>query len=256
MSTATLTIVNINPDLVGPRVTDLAFGGASSITSLVASFSKTLDPTSASNPANYTIFNQNGVALPIRSVSFDPATNLVTIIPVRPLAPGPFYRLQVNGGPGGVTDTALAHNLLDGDANGTAGGNYEATFARSSRITYTDSHGALVSLRLTGGGLMELFRATNGDGQVLRILGGRPFRSVISGSVRGGAGFTTLQAIEGLVPFGQIKSTLTSPPFLVGNQPIDATGGTVTQAETRAAAVDHVLAHASHKIVAQVRRKK
>ena len=229
-SAAVLTIVNVHPDLVGPVVTGTQLVGlGSSIPAVVVSFSKALDPTSANNISNYAIASSNGSIVPLRSVSYDPLTNTVTLVPAKALRAGSFYVLRINGSTAtGLRDTTPSANLLDGAGDGVNGTDLLETFIRSSNIRYTDAGNNSVSLRLTGGGTMDLIRAASGEGLTLNIINPRAYRSLLSGSVKPGritgTGVTSLQSITGLVPFGTVRTTLTQPPFEVQNTPSFAPG--------------------------------
>ena len=191
VSTATLTIVNRQPSTsLGPVVTGISFGGASAITSMTVSFSKTLDPATASNPANYTILPAR-TASPcrIRSVTFDPTTKP----PSRSSRPGRWPRAPSTGSrstalPGWRDRHGPSHNPDRRATTPTARpvGNYEATFARSSRLSYVDSHGGLVSpCSQTGGGLMGASSAPpTATARSCASSGARPFRSVSSPRLR------------------------------------------------------------------------
>jgi uncharacterized repeat protein (TIGR01451 family) len=221
---AILTIVNVHPDLVGPVVTGTQLLGTSSIPAVVVSFSKPLDASSANNINNYAISGSNGSVVPLRSVAYNPLNNTVIITPMKALGAGSFFVLRINGSTAsGLRDTTPAGNLLDGAGNGTNGTDLVESFIRSSSIKYTDAGNNLVTLRLAGGGTMDLIRAASGQGLTLTIINPRAYRSTLSGSVKPGritgTGSTTLQSITGLRPFGVVKSNLTQPPFFVGNEP-------------------------------------
>jgi uncharacterized repeat protein (TIGR01451 family) len=266
-TTAVLTILNDNPDLIGPVVSSLQLlGSGRAITGVLLSFSKPLDPGPASNPANFILSGpgRSGrpALIPIRSVSYNAFTNTILVTPSRALSQGTFYQIIVNGSaPLGLTDTAPAHNLLDGTGNNQNGTSYVASFIRASSIKYADSHGNTVSFQLRGGGVLDLVRSGTGEGDTLTLVGARPFRSVLSGSVRagrsGGTGVTTLKAIHGLEPFGGVKSTLTTPPFFVGNQPLVSAQVQALAATSQvAASFDAVLASGQNLVASARHRRK
>ncbi len=227
-SSAVLNILDNDVDVYAPQVSNLQLLGSAAITGMQLTFTEPLDPARALNPANYQLFasataghfGRPGGVIPISGVSYVPGSQVVILTPSQPLAPGPFYQLQINGTTaGGVTDRF--GNLLDGDYYGGSGGNYLNSFARGSSLTYNDGNGDLVSLRLANGGLLELTRWPNGEGKDLSAIGITPGRSVLTGSVRrvvGGDGVTTLRSISGLGPFGAVQSRLTTPPFYVLGQ--------------------------------------
>jgi hypothetical protein len=87
-TTATETIVYTYTPATTPmcQVSGLVrFGVHHQQTQLVVSFTGTVDPTLANNPANYTIIASNGERIAVVSATFDSATNSVTLIPARRL---------------------------------------------------------------------------------------------------------------------------------------------------------------------------
>ena len=78
----------------------------------------------------------------------------------------------------GIVD--LAGNLLSGQSNGVAGSPYVSTFGAGPQLTYSDSLGKTVNLSLTGGGVIEVFRAASGDVQSVRLAGTVRRKSVLS----------------------------------------------------------------------------
>ena len=123
----------------GPVVTDLTEQPARNSAALVVSFDGPLNSTTAQNPANYQVnalapgtpefVTRDGPSVLIRSASYNAGTHQVTLSLARPLAPGTFYRIWINGSSGaGLTDTS--GTLFDGDNDDTAGGNFYALFAR------------------------------------------------------------------------------------------------------------------------------
>ncbi|MDB5352285.1 MAG: hypothetical protein JWN86_3532 [Planctomycetota bacterium] len=81
-------------------------------------------------------------------------------------------------------------------------------------LSYTDSTADKVSLKLTNGGVLDLYRGPGGDARVLHVSGGRPNKSVLSGTVKGRIRRTSIPVLVGLN--GTIN-TLTTPPFIVGS---------------------------------------
>jgi uncharacterized repeat protein (TIGR01451 family) len=226
-SMATLEIAETDFDVTGPRVVDLAMAGkGAAINAIVLTFSEALDPARAQNPLNYSLVGTGraraGGVVPILAPTYDPAKRTVTIIPSRRLQGGTFYHLTLNGSAhGGLTD--VFGNALDGEANGSAGSNFVISFARGTNLTYLDGNGDQVSLRLTGGGIIELQRTGDGEASRVRLLGTRG-RSILSGTVRRGRdgdGATSLGTVEGLGVFaGGARSRLSTPPFTATNQSV------------------------------------
>ena len=93
-------------------------------TQFVLTFNEALDPASATNLANYhlTVAFRNGRLarreVPLQSAVYNPILHTVTLTPVNQLNIHYHYQLTVSG----VKDTC--GQLLDGDRNGVAGGNF------------------------------------------------------------------------------------------------------------------------------------
>jgi uncharacterized repeat protein (TIGR01451 family) len=227
-ATASLRIIDVDPDVTPPEVSVLSMSGSGkSITSVSLSFDAPLNPTYAANPANYQLVGMSkGQVVGIGAINYNPATFTVTIVPAAPLAPNQYYRIQVVGsGPTAVRD--IAGNLLDGAGNGSAGSNYVASFAEGNKLQYTDSSGNKVTLKLAGPGYLEQIRDASGDGELLELVGEVPHRTTLSGTihrVKGSSGRTMLGTVTGLGNFGDVKVLLTSPPFLVTQYPFQRKG--------------------------------
>ena len=159
---------------------------------------------------------------------YNAATDTVTFFPLRPLAAGHFYRIQVDGtGVASILD--LAGNALAGAGAGMTGTNYVALIGQGTTLEYFDQTGNLVTLKATKGGYLDEIRDPTGNGLVLTLEGGIPHKTVLSGTIartKGrGSGVTTLGSIKGLGRFGDIRVKLTSPPFLVRQYPFSLAKG-------------------------------
>ncbi len=231
-TTSILTIHDTDPDFTPPQISGVNWSGtAAAITNIVVSFSEPLAARTATDPASYQLANlgTSGQANPASSLPvafsnpvYNAATNTVTLIPLRPLAAGQFYRLQVDGtGVAPLLD--LAGNALAGAGAGMTGTNYVALIGRGTTLKYYDQPGNLVTLKVTGGGYLDEIRDPSGNGLLLTLENGVPHKTVLSGTVtrtKGkGNGVTTLGAIQGLGKFGAIRVKLTNPPFLVREYP-------------------------------------
>ncbi len=64
-------------------------------TELVVTFQGTVDPVKAADPDNYTVITRSGRKIPIKSATFDPATNAATVIPAVRLNVHYHFRLAV-----------------------------------------------------------------------------------------------------------------------------------------------------------------
>jgi uncharacterized repeat protein (TIGR01451 family) len=229
LSAAELRIIDINPDTTPPIVTRLSWKGTpKAITSVNLSFNSPLATPYALNPANY-ILNARVKRNPwvqFSSVSYNPATFTVTLVPSAPLLSGLFYQIVVMGtGPAAIRD--IAGTLLDGGSNGLPGSNYVAAFAQGTSLQYVDGSGNQVSLKLGGAGYLEDILNSANQGQCLTVVGEVRGRTSLSGSVkkaRGSNGRTQLGVIMGLGNWGDVKVSLTSPPFMVRQYPFQRNG--------------------------------
>jgi len=87
------------------------------------------------------------------------------------LTPATFYRVFINGSAatGGNPDPGLTDNKgqpIDGDYDDTPSGNFYGLFASTTAATplsFTDSAGVPVTLKITGPGQLDAWRALNGD---------------------------------------------------------------------------------------------
>ena len=230
-ATSTLLITNTNRDFFGPQAVDANILGARAATGIGLVFNKLLAVPAATNPANYrliAVLRGRDVPTAIGSVLYNPANGTVSVNAARPLALNTIYRVIVNAGPGGLTDT-LGNSLNGGSGNGST---LALSFARGTNLTYGDKNGDAVNLKLTRGGFLDLIRGADGEARVLRLVNTVRGKSVLSGSVRqgpGGDGITTIQSIVGLDPFNHIRSTLKTPPFYVATQVAQTrSAGTIT----------------------------
>jgi uncharacterized repeat protein (TIGR01451 family) len=223
-ATASLRIIDVDPDMTPPQVAQLSWiGTARSISSVNLAFSAPLDPGCATNAANYALINMSagGRAIALGTPQYNATTHSVTLVPTAPLAAGQYYEVVVQaGGTTGIHD--IAGLMLDGAGTGNPGTNYVASFAQGTKLQYVDSSGNRVMLRLTGPGYLEQVRNQAGDGVVLNVVGEVPHRTTLSGTVhatKGKRARTNLGIINGLGQFGDVKVLLTSPPFFVRQFP-------------------------------------
>ncbi len=124
-------VPTITQDSIAPRAAGVRrFGYHMQPTYVVLTFNEPMDPARAQDPANYRIADPRGRAIRIASVQYDPSSNSATIVPASRLNVRWTYRLSVVGtGPRGLAD--VAGNLLDGQATGQAGSDFEANLDRS-----------------------------------------------------------------------------------------------------------------------------
>jgi hypothetical protein len=96
MATVTVTYTYLPATTPCPTVVGLGrIGVHHQRTELVVSFDGTVDPTKADNPSDYSVITPSGKTIPIKSASFDPATNSVTLIPARRLNVHHDFRLSL-----------------------------------------------------------------------------------------------------------------------------------------------------------------
>jgi len=65
------------------------------VTQLVVTFEGPVDPTKAENPGNYSVITRSGKTISIKSATYNPATNSVTLIPARRLNVHHHFRLSL-----------------------------------------------------------------------------------------------------------------------------------------------------------------
>jgi uncharacterized repeat protein (TIGR01451 family) len=228
LSTAQLTIIDTDPDTTPPQVSQLTWSGTSkAITSVNLTFTAPLASSFANDAADYRLnaTTAGQPSIPIAMVSYNPATYTVTVVPSVPLASNRFYQIVVVGsGTSAIRD--LAGNMLDGAFSGLAGTNYVASFGQGTKLSYVDQRGNKVSVKLSGGGYLQDV-IYQGEGQALTVIGERPRRTVLSGTVKKvkrSGGTTNLGMIRGLGNFGEVRVTLKTPPFLVKQYPFIENG--------------------------------
>ena len=92
-------------------------------------FNEPLDAASAQNPANYLVVGPRDQPIAVRSATYNPLTDTVTVAPASRLNLHWNYQLTVVGtAPVGVAD--VNGNLLDGAGNGQAGTNFVTIVGR------------------------------------------------------------------------------------------------------------------------------
>jgi hypothetical protein len=233
ISTATLTINETPPaNTTSPAViSETATINGRAITAIVFGFSKPLDPDRATQLSNYGYYVVSagaggvssfdaGKAIPLQSAAYNSTSQTVTLVPSAPLPLGTFYQITIDGHTStllnnGLTDTY--GNLLTGSSGGV-GSAFVATIGGGSQLTYADGGGNVVTLKLSRGGLMEMFRSPSGNVQRLQLVGVVPRQTTLSGSLRrgpGGSGRTFLPVINGA---SGVRIKLKTPPFFFNSR--------------------------------------
>jgi uncharacterized repeat protein (TIGR01451 family) len=249
-----IRIVDIDPDVTPPQVAALhwsATGGAGS--AIIATFSEPVQVSTVLAAANYQLADlgtsgqaqpSGVVPIPLSVLGYDPGSQSVALAPSQPLFTGHFYRITIAGS-GATPILDLAGNPLAGAS--AAGTNYVALFGSGTTIKYTDRGANQVTLKVTGPGYLDLVRDATGEGQVLRLQGGIPGATGIQGTVarsRGrGTGTTSLDTIEGLGQFGDIRVKLTTPPFLIRHYPFFLNNGRPIRGALRSVSPPRPVAH-------------
>jgi hypothetical protein len=179
-------------DDVAPQVRQVLLTGPSrGITGAVVHFNEDVNPESAQNLANYTFtaIGKKKSPIALASATYDPATRTVKLAATQPFMQTNFKQLEVRvkGKAGGVTD--VAGNLIDGDANGRAGGDAGQRFAvfSGTTITLTDRDGDRATLTLANGGRLDgiapVKSRNRGQRTQFWIVDPIPLRSTLSGTV-------------------------------------------------------------------------
>ncbi len=212
LTTGTLVIHATNPDLIGPKLAEIRTAGpATGLSSIALRFDSALDPATATNPANYTIIGPGNSSVPVALAQYDPSTNFVFLTPRTTLLGGKIYTVDVNGSrPGAITDPA--GNPLNSVYNVAPGTDNFATVSRGTKLTYADGTGAIVSIQIRGGGVIDL-NGFSGQAPTLQVLNPVARRTVITGSVTPKGTPTRLHTILGLGRFGTFETLLFNPPF-------------------------------------------
>ena len=219
-ATTKLTIQDIDPNVTPPAISNMTlFGPGQTLTGISLQFTKPLNPATAGNLANYHLYDTGGSTrfspgdpgVSLTYAYYNPSNLTVTLFITAPLRPSEFYYLDVRGtGPGGVAD--VAGNFLAG--NGAAGTDFSSYLARGTNLQYTDASGNEVQLRILNGGVIDLTRYANGQGDDLSVVDAVPYRTILYGHILG-QGTTSFHSITGLGQFGAVRVMMSTPPFYV-----------------------------------------
>ena len=112
------------------------------------------------------------------------------------------------------------------------GSNYVAYYGQGTNLVYDDAQNNQVTLTISGGGIMGIYRQANGDATLVDLYGIVPHSTKLSGSVvklgKNSSGTTYIGSINGFGQFGDVNSTLTTPEFYVGSAPVTASAAKVS----------------------------
>lgn len=217
----------------GPTVTsELLVGADNQITALVVGFSEPLDPATAQDPANYLFGGSRGSGrnvhkIRVAAASYNPDASAVTLTMNTPFAVTRFKRLKVviaARRPGGVADPA--GNLLDGDRDGTAGGDSDTRFkvARGTSLSYKDADGDRVRLRVDGARGRPMTSLIGPDRNVHQVwVSGA--NNVLTGSIRPGRRSAGLTPIGRVVLEGANNTSALGTAFTIGQSVTDGQTG-------------------------------
>jgi uncharacterized repeat protein (TIGR01451 family) len=228
---ATLTIQDIDPNNIPLSVTAVQWtGSAQGITQLFVTFNRPLIASTAINPANYSLVNigpdgkygtHDDSSVSMSVAMYQSSNQIVALTPAQPLRVNQFFQLSINGdSAAGLED--IGDNRLAGDGV-TPGTSYTAMLARGASLKYYTPADDQVSLKITGGGIIDDLLSGSGQGIKLSVVGEVPHRTVLSGSIRkarGGTGKAYLgYTIWGLGNFGDVRVKMSSPPFQISQYP-------------------------------------
>jgi uncharacterized repeat protein (TIGR01451 family) len=243
-TSAILEIIDTNPDLVGPTITDLKLIGlVNSITAIEVDTTGNLNPITASYAPNYSIIALGGsktgfaagTVVPVVDAVYNAADGAVTLIPAASLPANELFQVTING-QGATAVSDLAGNPLNSVYGAIPGSDYALDVARGTNITYNDQNGTAVTLKLTGPGTLDIDRTIGGVLGRLQVVGGVAHKTVVTGSVHGAGKTTKIGTVLGLGTFGEIPLKLTTPPFTVSTIVFPASKG-----RTDPSAVDSLL---------------
>ena len=253
-ATAQLQITDVSPVLYGPTIPEVKLiGPASSITSIEVDFSEALDPTAASNAANYTLTAEpsaasgslaGGTVIPVASASYNPATDAVLLTPAEPLPANQFFLLDVNGSHAGAITDVAGNPLYSSISTAAPGSDYLLSVARGTNLQFTDENGTAIHLKLTGPGVVDIDQTTTGLVGRVQIIG-TTSKSTLAGSA---SRSTDLEAVGLLGRFKKTLSNLSRPYHSVGTltftppiqvthiAPVDTLTATTTPTKVKAKA--------------------
>jgi hypothetical protein len=238
ISTAVLTIEEIpgppSPPITLPQVTSeqLTVTG-SAITGITLAFSEALNPSRAGDLGNYGFYvfsegNRYTVGATytrLSSAAYNSSTNTVTLSPSTPLPLNQFFEITIDGQASPLLNNGLvnmAGNQLAG-TTGAAGTPLFLIFGAGTRLAYTDSGNNAVSLKLTKGGVMEMFLSPAGVVEQLQLTGTVAGKSVLKGTVKRGSHGTNRARLPAMGGSAGVKIRLKTPPFYFeAARPLDA----------------------------------
>ncbi len=232
INSTAVSIVSDEVDFTAPTVLDVRLDppSGSLVSGATLTFSEMMDPVSSTSLANYSVIGlgrdgvfgtPDDVPIALAGVVPVPGTTSLSLLFSGPADASNGIAIGVNGLDGGLTDPS--GNLLDGNRDGFAGGHYSTIIERGHLISYLDLDGDLVFLGLAGPGTLEVVQDPIREVEVVRILDASVGVTILQGIVNqgpGGTGTTTIGRIEGLDPFGRVRSELQTPPFFVGTMVI------------------------------------
>jgi RHS repeat-associated protein/CSLREA domain-containing protein len=228
-TTLLATVIN------GPHVTDVRLPvSRKKVQGIVMTFDQQLNQLEATRLQNYDLRSpgkdkrfgtRDDKAILLRSAEYNPASNTVTLRSKKQLKVNQAFQITVRD-----TLTNVAGTRLDGDNDGTPGGDHIVRAGAWSSIEYLDGDGDKVHLWLTShnhtlaieelldtnsAGWMEVLWGPNVNGRRVQLADTVPGETVLRGTVKRGVqgdGLTTLESVLGT---DGVKNRLTDPPFQI-----------------------------------------
>ena len=245
-SAAVVTILNTDRDTVAPTVLGVQpIVAGNQINGFVVTFSEAMDQARAELIDNYFLSISGrdpgrgaGNPITITGATYDPIAHTVTLTTSGNLSANRFYFLNLNGTIGQAL-TDLSGNVLDGNFNGAAFGNYSTTIGTGKKLTYLDANNNVVTITLKRGGTMTIIRDASGNALSIALSGIVPRRSILDGSVRRTPQTTSRRVMIGIISgfqkFGDVRSNLTTAPFFATFAPVQVNGTVIANSVTRSA---------------------
>lgn len=203
-------------DTIPPVITDFQpVAGASGVVAMIVTYSEPMNAAHASDVGNFgyvvTTPGPDGIqgtyddgTIALAGARYYAASRQTVLYLSRPLPFGVFAGMAINANAVPVIGRGLIDlngNSLDGTGVGNAPGTPFITyFGEGQRLVYSDRNADVVTIQVSGPGLLALRRAADGEAQQLRIVGAAPGGTTVTGAVRAtrpGGGTTTIPSVVG-----------------------------------------------------------
>ncbi len=197
---------------------------------VVIQFTESLNAASASSVANYrvdvvktgsnpAIVTTSGQNDRVVAAVYDDALQQVKLTLAKPLKPGRFFRVSINGTPnqGLVSGSGLA---FDGDADYTPGGNFAGIVSGARSYNFVNATtGERTLLSLKGPGGISLYRDLNGNVKVLTVTGNIQSSTTVSGRMYDSTG-NVGDLVTPVIQANGASNNVTILEGAAGNQPV------------------------------------